>query len=68
MAIARQFPFRQDDVIQHCSKTGDRYVVRLVDDEVYEAFAENLDGVYGTRVINPDNWVKVGILHKGEIR
>lgn len=62
------YPFRHDDVIQHVSREGDRFVVRLVDELVFEAYAENLDGGRGTRVINPDNWVKIGVLHNGEVR
>ena len=66
--MLEKFPFRRDDVVQHVSKSGDRFVIRLVDDFVCEAYAENLDGGHGTRIINPDNWTKVGILHNGEIR
>lgn len=63
-----KFPFQHDDVIQHVSREGDRFVVRLVDESVFEAYVENLDDGGGTRVINPDNWTKIGVLHNGEIR
>jgi hypothetical protein len=66
--MAMSFPFQHDDVIQHVSKTGDRFVIRLVDESVYEAYAENLDMGRGTRVINPENWTKIGILHNGDVR
>lgn len=62
------YPYRHQDVIQHVSRTGDRYVVRLVDESTQECYAENLDGGYGTRVINLGNWVKVGVLVDGEVR
>ena len=63
-----KFPFRHDDVIQHVSRRGDRFIVRLVDELKFEAYAENLDGAHGTRVINVDNWVRLGVYHNGEIR
>ncbi len=59
--------FKHGDVIQHISRTGPRFVVRLVDDVVGENYAENLDGGQGTRVINHSNWCKIGILHLGEV-
>jgi len=63
-----EYPFRHLDVIQHVSKTGDRYIVRLVDESVWECYAENMDDGDGTRVINPDNWTKIGVFVQGEIR
>lgn len=57
--MIKRFPYRHGDYIQHVSGTGDRYIVRLVDDEVFEAYAENVDGGSGTRVINPDNWKRI---------
>lgn len=42
--------------------------MRLVDESTQECYAENLDGGYGTRVINLGNWVKVGVLVDGEVR
>ncbi len=68
MTRPNSFPFTHNDVIQHVSKAGDRFVIRIVDNEVYEAYAENLDDhLRGTRIINPANWVKIGVLVNGKL-
>ena len=54
--MREEFPFKRGQYIQHVSGTGDRFIIRLVDELAFEAYAENIDGGRGTRVINPGNW------------
>lgn len=55
--MEKRFPFRHGYRIQHVSGKGPIFAVRLVDDEVFEAYAECVEGnAGGTRVIYPENW------------
>jgi hypothetical protein len=60
----QRFPFRHGDHIQHAGG-GQHYIVRLVDDEAYEAYAEPVGWGTGVRVINPDNWKFVSYEDRG---
>lgn len=67
MVAGEAFPFRRGDLIQHVSGTGPVMIVRGVDDEAYEAWAEvshehtseeDRENAESTRIINPGNWKK----------
>lgn len=54
------FPFHRGDRIQHVS--GDPhpvFIIRGVDDDAWEAWAELEGGGGGTRILNPRNWKRV---------
>jgi hypothetical protein len=52
-----KFPFRKGDCVQHVS--GGRtpiFIIRLVDDEIRQAYAEDIIGNGNCiRIVNPDN-------------